>query len=197
MDMKIEQIEFFEDYFPIEFDESKQCWKGYIRFNYVYDFEFQVTKNKYTIFYETKKKNLSPWYKKDRKEIYEETQINDTVKKTFQDLTVFFEALEKVKQMKQMEIEENVVDDEREDCQERTIQLKSIPLIFEFVWDKFDEYSELSLRILPFMKDKKTSEKLAVHFMERYLGEEFIRNLWKEAIKEDKNRLRMMQFSIV
>jgi len=193
MNMKIEQIEFINESDQFFYDKEKQCWVGYVCFNYRYNYYFEIREDRYTIL-----DNGEGWLsKEEQQEALKEFIVNETVKTTFENVVLFTNFLKEIKEMKEFKVKENTIDYNNEESQERNIVVEGFPILFEFCWDKISGASELSLRTSPIWEDKETGESLNTWNAIEFLGEEFIRNLWKEAIKEDKNRLRMIHCSIV
>ena len=173
----------------LKYDENKKYWTGYVEINDYHTFYMEMNENSYELFCEKEK----------GKEFFEELLVDQKAKEIFADMVVFLKTLKEMKDTQAYTINRNQVEFENVNvqCQERMIEIGDPPITFDMYWECFNQIPILKVSVIPVIREKKDEHILDGWDVAEYLGERFLRNLWKEVIKEDKNRLRMMQYSII
>jgi len=190
--MKIGCIQFVDSEEKVlRYNENKKCWTGYVEINFYHTFYIEMNENSYELFCEQEK----------GKEFFEELLVDQKAKEIFADMVVFLKTLKEIKNTQAYTINRNQVEFENINvnvkCQERIIEIGDPPITFDMYWECFNQIPILKVSVIPVIREKKNEHILDGWDVADYLGERFLRNLWKEVIKEDKNRLRMMQYSII
>jgi len=171
-------------------------WSGFCQIYYNYRFFNQDDGYKDELFFYEIDKNGYAIYNKlsNNEALYKELLTDELVQQSFDDLVHFINELNQLKEKETIKIEKVIDDFEYED--EKKVTMDDLSLEIAFSFNASREGNTLSLTAIPSFKSKKvhfyTEEKEIMEF----LGEKTIRNIWKETIKNEKNRLLMINYTL-
>lgn len=190
---------YFDDFGTkaLTYHEKQKMWEGYIVINQKHIFRYQVTKNDYIILNDSDD-HMSFSEIRERKIYFNDFPKIKDVALAFGEMKSFLHHLEKIKKIDHFKFEKNTFVHYNNNGRDyyREIVLEGFPLQLELHWDILDKNNELFFFVKPIFIRNKKILKIHSSSLVSYFGESFVRNIWMKAIKEDKNRLRLMNYKI-
>lgn len=198
--LEIKRIEF--DHYgknALQYLEKDNLWQGYLRLNGTQQFKFQVKNNTFFLLDEYRKGDaFSHVYIKDREGLYEAALKSKDILYTSHDLLTFIKTLEDVKNAEKLEIQSHEITLHTEGAFFIDLTLKEVPLYMSLNWSEEREGQTVLDVIASLMVQGRIPYSLLqTNKISDFIGEQKIRTLWKEVIKNEKNRLRLSNFSII
>jgi len=170
------------------FSEISQCWAGWIALN-GFCFYYEIKNNDYILFNPEESGE-------ETQQIFQEALKDEKVSATFKQLLTFTHHLEELKQSNMNISIQHLHVIETDLFLQQIVKLKDSPIIFQFLQDKSLK-NTVSVEVLINAKQFPLLESLGVVKIVDYLGEKNLRNFWNQIIKDDKERLRLINYSII
>lgn len=170
------------------FNEISQCWAGWITLN-GFCFYYEIKNNDYILF-------NSEESGEEVQQFFQEALNDEKVTTTFNQLLSFIHHLEDLKQLKMNNPIQHLHVIETDLSLQQIVKVKDSPIIFRFLQDNSLK-NTVSVEVLINTKQFPLLESLGTLKIIDYLGEKKLRNFWNQIIKDDKERLRLINYSII